>query len=195
MKIARRNYFILLLLSLVFLTPGISAYVFYTHPHWLGHTTTNKGIFLDPSELLPSLQPSNGSTEPKWHLVLWSPRACDESCIAQLDQLARIRLALGRRLYDVVIQLVLGANAPLLSGKFVQTLQEQDIHMLKLAVGASKDTPALKDQLQIFIANPDNYLVLAYQPTVKPEDIFHDMKQLLSTTEKHLSHGAAANSK
>ena len=184
MRIVRRNYFILLLLSLVFLAPGISAYVFYTHPGWLGDTTTNKGVFLEPPALLSSLDQLSGSAVSKWRLVLWSPTACEASCIVELDKLARIRLALGRRLYDVVIELVLGANTPPLSGELVHVLQEQDIHMLKLAVGASKGVSVLKNRLQIFIANPDNYLVLTYQPTVKPDDIFNDIKQLLNTTEK-----------
>ena len=44
--------------------------------------------------------------------------------------------------------------------------------------------PILQNHLEIFIANPEDYLVLAYQSTVKPDDIFYDIKQLLNTTEK-----------
>lgn len=175
MKIVRRNYFILLLLGLVFAAPGIAAYFFYMHPDWLGSATTNKGVFLEPPVLLTTLD----SPDTKWRLVLWSPEACDASCIAQLDKLARIRLALGRHLYDVVPELLLGANAPPLSKKLIHALQEQDIHVLKLEVGAVERTPVLKNRLEIFIANPDNYLVLAYQPTVGPDDVFNDIKQLL----------------
>ena len=168
----------------MFLAPGISAYLFYTHPYWLGGVTTNKGIFLDPPVLLPPLERQGSVASLKWRLVLWSPSACEASCIAQLDKLARIRLALGRRLYEVVPELLLGANAPPLSSAMVDALREQDIHSLKLAAGDGERMPVLKHQLQIFIANPDNYLVLAYQPMVKPDDIFNDIKQLLTTTER-----------
>jgi hypothetical protein len=181
MKIVRRNYFILLLLALVFLTPGISAYFFYTHPQWLAATPTNKGVFLSPPVLLAPLAQSGAN---KWRFVLWSPGACEASCIAQLDKLARIRLALGRRLYGVVTVLVLGANAPPLPDELVTALRERDINSLKLVTDSSEILPALQNRLGIFIANPDNYLVLAYQPTVKPDDIYNDIKQLLTTTDK-----------
>ena len=180
MKIVRGNYFILLLLGLVFLTPGISAYFFYTHPHWLAATPTNKGVFLNPPVLLAPLEPSGT----KWRFVLWSPGACEASCIAQLDKLARIRLALGRRLYSVVTELVLGVNAPPLSDELVKALQERDIHTLKLGTATNESMLVLQNHLEIFIANPSNYLVLAYQPMVKPDDIYNDIKQLLTTTEK-----------
>ncbi len=181
MTISRRNYFTLLLLGLVFLAPGISAYFFYRHPQWLGAATTNKGVFLAPPVLLTSLDLLSPN---KWRLVLWSPSACETSCIEQLDKLARIRLALGRRLYDVVPQLWLGAKAPPLSEALVNILQDQGIDTLPLAAGASKRMPILQNRLEIFIANPDNYLVLSYQPMVKPDDIFNDIKQLLTTTDK-----------
>lgn len=185
MKTVSRKYLILVLLGLVFAAPGISAYFFYTHPQWLGEATTNKGLFLDPPVLLTSLSHQTvvgPSTGPKWQLILWSPAACEKTCLEQLDKLARIRLALGRRLYDVVPNLLLGAKAPPLPESLKKVLQEQDIHVVQLS--GDEKAPGLKDQLEIFIANPDNFLVLAYQPTVQPGDVFHDIKQLLNTTEK-----------
>lgn len=185
MKTAKRNYLILALLGLVFAAPGISAYFFYTHPHWLGQATTNKGLFLDPPVLLSSLGQHTvvGPTAgPKWQLILWSPSACETSCLQQLDKLARIRLALGRKLYDVVPNLLLGHDAPSLPDALKKTLQEQDIQVVRMVADAK--IPVLKDHIEIFIANPDNFLVLAYQPMAKPGDIFHDIKQLLNTTEK-----------
>lgn len=200
MKTVLRNYFVLILLGFVFAAPGISAYFFYTHPHWLGDAFTNKGVLLSPPVLLTHLDPSKATTvsakeirrssplrfniKSKWQLVLWSPTACEKSCIEQLDKLARIRLALGRRLYEVVPLLLLGANAPPLPKDMVNVLQERDIQVVQLPVGASEHTSALKSRLEIFIANPDNYLVLAYLPTARPGDIFHDINQLLNTTDK-----------
>lgn len=178
MKIVRRNYFILLILGLVFAAPGLSAYIFYTHTHWLGASKTNKGVFLEPPVLLASLS----AEKPKWRLVLWSPAACEASCIAQLDKLARIRLALGRRLYEVAPQLLLGPHAPALSPELMSALRAQDIDTVVLSADAGM--PMLQNHLEIFIANPANYLVLAYQPTVKPADIFNDIKLLLNTTDK-----------
>ena len=89
---------------------------------------------------------------------------------------------MGRKLYDVVPNLLLGHDAPSLPDALKKTLQEQDIQVVRMVADAK--IPVLKDHIEIFIANPDNFLVLAYQPMAKPGDIFHDIKQLLNTTEK-----------
>ena len=210
MKTVRRNYFILLILGFVFAAPGISAYFFYNHPHWLAGGSTNKGVFLNPPVLMPQFndetnrlheyssqelqrakhritgRPDNRPSlaGPKWQLVLWSPTACEKSCLEQLDKLARIRLALGRRLYEVAPSLLLDAKAPPLAEPWVAALKEQDIQILKLPMRAREQMPVLKNRFEIFIVNPENYIVLAYRTSVNPADIFHDIKQLLTTTEK-----------
>ncbi len=178
MKIVRRNYVVLLLLSLLFAAPGLSAYLFYTHPAWLGEATTNKGILLSPPVLL-TLTDSQAARS-KWQLVLWSPNACKKSCILQLDKLARIRLALGRRLYEVDARLLLGPNAPQLSDKLAKALHERDIQLSKLSVSEHDRMLLLQNNLAIYIVNPDDYLVLAYSTEVNPDDIYHDIKQLLT---------------
>ena len=200
MKTARRNYSVLVLLAFVFAAPGIAAYFFYAHPQWLGEAFTNKGDLLDPPVLLTHLDPTKTyatlagksqttgpigiSAKSQWQLILWSPQACEKRCLQQLDKLARIRLALGRRLYEVRPLLLLGDQAPDLAEGMREALLEQDIQVKQLPVGVRAGMPTLKNHLGVFIANPDNYLVLAYLPSAKPGDIFHDIKHLLSTTDK-----------
>jgi len=178
MKICRRNYIVLFLLVALFAAPGLSAYFLYNHNDWLGAPKTNKGRLLSPPILLT--QPG---TNTKWRLVLWSPGACDKGCIQQLDKLARIRLALGRRLYNVEFWLLLGVDAPPLPDRLAHAAREQDIRVLKLSYDAFHQSSELPDFPEIFIMNPDNYLVLAYQMTSKPDDIFHDIKHLLNIKE------------
>ena len=119
------------------------------------------------------------STGPKWQLVLWSPNACKTRCIKQMDKLVRIRLALGRHLYEVVPRLLLSANAPQPSKDVMNALRDQGVQVQRLSMNARAHLPVLQNRLEIFIANPDNYLVLTYQSTVKPDDVFYDIKQLL----------------
>ncbi len=175
MNPVRRNYVVLMLLGLLFAAPGISAYFFYLNPMWLGNSTTNKGELLRPPVLLADAKPGS-----KWRLVVWSSDACEQDCIAELDKLARIRLALGRHLYKVDSQLLINAQTPPLSEELVRTLYEQDIQTVRLSQKERGKMRVLQNKLEIFIVNPDSYLVLAYQPTVKPEDIFHDLKQLVT---------------
>lgn len=179
MKVFKTNYLILSALVLLFATPGIAAYLFYTHPQWLGAATTNKGRLLAPAELITAMP-----AKPKWRLILWSPKDCQDRCLSQLDKLARIRLALGRRLYEVDQWLLIGEETPPLSTPLSKAFAEQDIHVLRLTKQGLEKAPSLQQEAQVFIANPRNYLVLSFDLEAKPEHIFHDLKQLLATTEK-----------
>lgn len=177
MKHTSRNYFILLLLALLFMAPGLVAYIVYNHNAWLSAAPTNKGTLLNPPVLLAQLHEKE-----KWQLVLWSPQACDQECAQQLDKLARIRLALGRRLYEVETCLLLGVDAPLPAVPLANTLRDHDIHVLKLAAGASSPLPVLPKISTLYIMNPTGYLVLAYKNQAKPDDLYHDIKHLLKSS-------------
>jgi len=179
MKIINHKYFVLLLIALVFAAPGISAYIFYKHPLWINSNSNNKGILLTPPVLLPLAQ----QDKLKWKFIVWSKNDCSSDCIRQLDKLARVRLALGRRLYDVNQELLLGSDARELSLQQMKIFKDQDIDVVKLTK-EQENIKIFDDNNTIFIANPSNYLVLSYKDVTNPSDIFHDIKQLLNTTNK-----------
>ena len=178
MKKQVTKYYILLLLASMFAAPGISAYIFYQHPTWLSASKVNKGTLLSPPVALKSFDGHS-----KWRIVFWSPGACDKVCISQLDLLARVRLALGRKLYMVDLWLVLGDQHSPLSNEIKTLLKEQDFHVAQLSSDELVKLTAMSSDAKIYIANPDNYLVLSYQARVNPDDIYKDLKLLLSTTE------------
>lgn len=177
MKIFRHNYMVIYLLAFFFLAPGFFAYVLYMHPSWLGDSKTNKGRLISPPVLMGG---SHQTARGKWQLALWSPSACEKRCIAELDRLARIRLALGRHLYEVEILLLLNSDGPIVTDPLKSALAEQDIHVLRLSLAERERLTLFKDVLEIFIMNPEHYFVLDYAPSVKSEDVFHDLKQLLT---------------
>lgn len=172
MKTTRRHYVILLLLIFLFAAPGLSALFLYLHPQWLSAPTTNKGALLNPPVLL-----NESSTSSKWQLILWSPGACDKSCLEQLDKLARVRLALGRRLYDVDLTLLQRADAAPVNASGTSS---PHVSIVRLSPGESERLSALHPQPELYIANPDHYLVLAYPVTAEADDLFHDIKLLLA---------------
>lgn len=96
------------------------------------------------------------------------------------EDLARVRLALGRRLYQVDACLIFGHQRPVLSSKQSKILQEEDICVLKLPNNAQTDRTALGEKSAFFIVSPNNALVLTYPITVAPDDLFHDIKQLIT---------------
>lgn len=175
MKTTRRHYITLLLLVFLFATPGLSAYFLYFHPQWLTAATTNKGQFLKPPVLLTEL-----ADDAKWRLVLWSPVACEKNCVKQWDTLARIRLALGRRLYDVDLSLLLGEAAGSLPAELANLKHTPGMSVVRLSASESQRLSALYPQPELFIANPEHYLVLAYPMSAEPDDVFHDIKLLLA---------------
>ncbi|MCE3044399.1 hypothetical protein [Legionella sp. 16cNR16C] len=159
---------VLYLLALLFIAPGVAAYLFFTHPQWLRAQATNKGNLLVPAVSVELANPKS-----KWQLVFWNPGVCEQACLSQLDKLGRIRLALGRHLYEVEEVLILPPGVKL-SPEVAQLLQEQDMHYQNLS--ASK----LPSSAQVYIANPDKFLILSYSPAAKPADIYKDLKHLLN---------------
>lgn len=173
-----KNY-ILLLLIIIFAAPGIAAYLFYQHPTWLSSTKVNRGVLLTPPIELDSLKAHS-----KWQIIFWSPDICEQSCLKQLDILARVRLALGRKLYLINQNLILGDNNSSISNKMKSVLKDQDFHLVQLTKDDKIKLGSLSPEAKIFIANPDNFLIMSYQSEVNPDDIYKDIKLLLNITEK-----------
>ncbi|MFA5959376.1 MAG: hypothetical protein WC785_02575 [Tatlockia sp.] len=172
----KRNFWTLLLLALIFATPGITAYVYFQHPAWLLQATTNKGELLNPPVQFAGFENSK-----KWHFVLWYPKNCDKACLNLADKLARVRLALGRRLYEVEQWVVVDGDSQSHLSELSTNLSQQDIHVFPFKNNAY---PVFGSIPNVFIASPNGYLVLRYAADANPRDIFHDMKQLLNTNEK-----------
>lgn len=173
----KRNFVTLLLLALLFITPGVAALLYFQHPQWLEAASTNKGRLLNPPYFLEEL----ALGKKKWHFIIWYPQSCDTACLQTVDKLARIRLALGRRLYEVEQWLLLKENEDTEALK--KELQQQDIRVLSLKENEQKYAE-FDNKPEIFIANPDGYLVLAYDEAANPKDIYQDIKHLLSANGK-----------
>ncbi len=177
MKKQTTNYCVVLLLIILFFMPGVVAYLFYTHPSWLSATRTNKGELLTQPVALTSID-----GEGKWRIIFWSPKACNELCVQQLDTLARVRLALGRKLYDVEQIVALPATAAALPAAVTDDLIKKDFKINTLSSADDEAIQPLANTTPIFLMSPDNYLVLRYKAGVNPDDIYKDLKTLLNTT-------------
>lgn len=178
MKKQLSKYYILLLLAIMFAAPGISAYIFYHNPSWLGASKINKGTLLSPPVVLKTLDDQS-----KWRIVFWNPGVCEQACLKKLNMLSRIRQALGRRLYNVDQWLILGDKVSSISDNVKVILKEQDFHVAELSPDEMSKLVTTASEPQIFIANPDNYLILSYKAQANPDDIYKDLKLLLNTAE------------
>src|SRR3989338_8575881 len=95
-KILSSKKVTLFLLFLIFLLPGVLAQYVYHHPEWIPSSTTNKGHLVREHIKIPL-----PGEEKKWRIAFWQERDCATQCPVVLDKLTRIRVALGRRYYQV----------------------------------------------------------------------------------------------
>lgn len=100
-----------------------------------------------------------------------------------LDQIARIRLALGRKLYQVVQFLVLGSDVSL-NKSTKALLKKEDFHWISLSDEHQQKLTNITSKAAIFLASPDNYLILSYNVDVNPDDVYRDLKLLINSAEQ-----------
>ena len=139
------------ILLIIFLAPGVLAYVFYMHPNWIAASKTNRGQLLSPAVFVPDVFVSSQ----KWHIVFWSPGKCTKKCMATFDGLTRLRIALGRKLYEV------------------------DLDLLNDTQAITKTQLGLTNKPEIFIVNPQHYWILRYSVNAPLDDLYNDIKKLL----------------
>lgn len=173
----KKNKFILLILAFIFFAPSIAAYLFYQHPNWRAAQTVNKGKLLHPPETLTLFEGE------KWHLFLFSPEVCSQACFKELSQLTQLRLALGRRYYNVDLSLITLDSRSDLNKKTRQLMKKNDVHWIKLNP-ENQNTPLLLQYgASTFIATPQQRLILQYTSPARLEEVYHDLKHLLITTD------------
>lgn len=164
----------LILLLTIFILPGIGALVLYKHPEWWEVVRTNKGALVNPPVAFVPVGP-----EDKWHMMYWYPGACDAQCEKQIDRLARLRLALGRHLYQVDLWVLVPDSTYSLDSVMMAKLKDADINLYRVKDKDLKRYPALTAKSEVYLANPDHYMVLTYQVPVKLNHMYHDLKQLI----------------
>lgn len=178
MKINLKKIYTPVLLVLIFFLPGIAAITVFQNPDLLSSAKVNHGELLSPP-----LQLTSQDSDNKWQIMYWNPNGCDKSCLAQLDKLARLRLALGRRLYQVNITYVGTNELGALDKTQLNLFKEYDIQWLLPSDEQQSKLEALSKDSQVYIADPKGYLILAYQTDENPHNIHKDLKKLLNVKE------------
>lgn len=184
---SKGRFGILVILLLLFIAPGLVAVYMYTHPDLLSLSTSNKGRLMKQTEKMIPL-----ADKPQWAMIFWAPKGCDERCLLQLDKLASVRLALGRRYYDVDEWLLLDSASKPLSKRFIKVLKDKHIDYRILPPQATALEQVMQDKPAIFIISPERYFVLSYPEEAPADDIYQDIKHLLSNVE---SRGASSHVK
>lgn len=153
---------ILLILSILFLLPGITAYGCFYHRADLALQQNNRGHILSQPIQLPI------KTHQKWQMVY-----AGDFSLKALEQFAKIRLALGRYVYRVELKWV-SAEPP--SPDQALLLNQMDIQAIHL-----KTTPKALQHQVIWLIDPQGLAVLSYADDKHPGAVYADLKKLVKS--------------
>ena len=171
----KKNRVNLFLLIVVFSLPMLIAYQLAQHPQWMQKINpTNYGTWVKQSVNWTQ------QSEPKrpWQLVLWQNHSCDQACLAQLDLLARIRLAMGRKVYLLNIWLFLPERDKLTNGQ-LETLRRQDIHVAYASVKLESQWKQAFTTMPIVLFAPEHHALMKYPVNPEPKKMYHDFQLLI----------------
>ena len=100
--------------------------------------------------------------------------------MGDLDKMARIRLALGRRLYNVESYLFMPQSVKGLTEEQEVIVQDVNISVLKFAADGEDYQRIFNKKRAFFIISPENYVILSFAADTPSEDIFADLKKLVN---------------
>lgn len=170
----RRTLFVLVCLLILFLSPGLLAIYAYQHPEQVASSFTNEGELIKPPIWVPFWEESK-----QWHLLIFITEPCDNTCFKLLDQVARVRLALGRRLYQVDLDLWLAPSVSHLTQQSKKILDSVGIHYKKLTCEDDILLSKLPKNSKIYLVAPEGHIMMQYSLQIAPRALFHDMKTVL----------------
>ena len=96
-----------------------------------------------------------------------------------IDNLLRVRLALGRRLYDVDLVVLQKLSAGELSPQQKKFLLENNVQVVKVEENVLSQYVFFNDLQAVFLVNPKDYWVLRYNNVSNLDEIYQDLKKLL----------------
>ena len=181
----------LLALFAVFFLPIVVALALNLElPHWLPFGQSNHGQLVAPVERIETaaLTALDGSPvadtlwEGKWTLLYVEPLACREACDRAVYRMRQSRYAMGKDM-ERVQRLVVASGAA--ARDAADRLLAFDPTLKVVAAG-----PAWIDglkpgigQAEIFIVDPNGYLVMWYRPDADPSGLIKDLKRLLKVSK------------
>lgn len=167
-------YFMILLITLIFLVPIIVAKILLTENIKLGHT--NKGDLITPPIAISSVISSKNELNHTWKIAYLSPGICQKACQQKLYQLRKLQIALAKNMNRV--QPVLLAYQPQrsINQNIKQIILNKKIFVTKL----QKYT---LNKGMIFIIDPMGNLMMSYRATTSMTPIFKDIQHLVKASK------------
>lgn len=167
----RGRLMLALIVALLALPFGIAAALYFGG--WQPARTIQHGNLLSPPQLLPeALLRSTGKNREKWIFMLRINGTCKPECIARLDEMRRIHVALYKNMGRLSRAVLTDhPNDPALLA-----LQAAQPDLLLLTV--TPDAP-LASADPLLLIDPQGQLIMTYPADAPPQDMRADLERLL----------------
>lgn len=176
-----------LLMGAIFLAPFVTAWFLYFYTDHQLFGTTNKGQLLTPAFSVARLAVTDYQGTPelnkdnKWIIVYWQ-RDCQAHCLAVLDQLSRVRLALGKEMSRTRAWVVTETKLPPTVKETVADINT--LAMSPLLVDTSKaEMQRVDSGYPILLVDPNGNVIMRYAEDAVPKAIHSDLKHLLKISK------------
>lgn len=183
----------LVLLAMVFAAPIIGALV------WRPAGSVNHGELVEPARPISDvlLQTLDGNAfrfaelQPRWALLYFSGRQCENPCHSVLSKIRQIRLAQGRHIRRIVNVLILddGATeniAPLIKHRYpglvALTGPPESIELLMSQFSLHPEY-SMEPSGRIYLVDPLGNLVMSYAVDADPTGMKRDLMRLLRVSQ------------
>lgn len=182
-----KGQLVLAALFTVFFLPIFLAWALNVElPHWLPFGKTNHGQLIEPAERFEVSTLTGVDGEPiddallkgKWTLVYIEPSECLAECDQAVYRMRQSRYAMGKDMERV--QRLVVAFRPL-AKEAAEKLLAYDPSLTVVAAGAEwiqRPRPAM-GRAEIYIVDPQGYLMMWYGPDDDPAGLIKDLKRLL----------------
>jgi cytochrome oxidase Cu insertion factor (SCO1/SenC/PrrC family) len=199
MNAGKRNNLVLVTLILTFTIPLILAGLLFWYGTPFKGKTTNYGQLIQPTLAVAELAPADASNQilankdilGKWILLTLSPTNCKKPCEASLYAIRQICKATGKeqtRLRQVVLTLKDHKSdahlEALLKTEYPLTKQwVMDPAKYRTLTGVAAQQELDAGQGSIYFIDPLGNIMMRYQPTANPSNIFKDLSKLLRISQ------------
>ena len=189
----------LLLVLAVFALPAVVATLMYV-TGWRPSSTGNHGELIQPARFIEdrTMQSLDGKPvkfselQGKWTMVFFDSAACPEECIKQLYFMRQIHISQGKdqdRVQRVFILTdTIAANtlaAKLADYPDMRVWTGEKAVLTKLAHDFGIDAPAVPEQRNIYLLDPQGNLMMRYVPGTDPAGMRKDLVRLLKYSSEN----------
>jgi cytochrome oxidase Cu insertion factor (SCO1/SenC/PrrC family) len=196
LKSKNRGRFFLILLMLVFIGPIIASYGLYYFRNYVPEILSNGTLILPPLDLnkLPLYDTQNQKITLKkfggdWVMLYVEPEKCNKLCIDTLYKMRQIRIRLGKDMDRVkrVILTYQGFRDNALN-EYLKSLYKGTLHIQTPGSDLNNFLAKLPPHDRaiktghLYLVDPLGNVMMSYELSQKPKDIYSDMKRLLKAS-------------